>query len=129
MQGGDLRPELDHLYQFPEIVTRLGFPKRRESDSEWRTKEVLQLRINLGPNTVGQNHSASLGALRLMGVELNLATCLAALGCDISYRQGGNLSDSQSRIDGQDEGQSISLSMSRGLNDSKHPSDFRLGKD
>jgi transposase len=28
------------LYQLSEIVTRLGFPSRRESDSGWRTKEV-----------------------------------------------------------------------------------------
>jgi hypothetical protein len=74
-------------------------------------------------------HSAALGSLCLMDPELDLTTCLATLGGDIAYRQGGNFSDTQARINGQDKRQSIAISVARGLDNSENPSNFVVSED
>jgi hypothetical protein len=90
---------------------------------------ILQVSIDLAADTGGENHSAALWSLCLMGSELELAPRLTALRGDITNSESGDFTNSQSRINRQDERQSIAISMARGLDDAKDPSNFVVGKD
>jgi hypothetical protein len=64
-----------------------------------------------------------------MGPELDLPSRLAVLIRGIADGQCRDLADAQAGVDGQDEGQSVAIRMSCGLDDSEDPPNLVVGED
>jgi hypothetical protein len=90
---------------------------------------VLQVNINLASNAIGKNDRAPFRTFSLVGPKFDLASGFAVLGGNVANRQRSDFADTKSGIDRQDEGQSVTVSMSGGLDDTEDSPNLVVGQD
>jgi hypothetical protein len=88
----------------------------------------FQMYGDFSTNMGGKNDGATLRSLRLMRAEFDFTANLVVARRDIAYRQRRDLADAQSRADGQRKRETITISVTCGLDDAKHATNLVIGE-
>src|ERR1035437_3738460 len=92
------------------------------------TRPCFQISFDFLTNAPGKNNGATFRAFGLVSAKLDLSPNFAISGHNITDRERGNLPYSQPRIDRQNKGETISFGVPCCLDDTEHPTNFRVGK-